>query len=185
MENQDEDLSHLVADAPSAASEVIQDIQAKIRKMRELEIDMLEKQELFKAAEKEFEEYKASVVLASMTSAGLNSIEDENGNFVKLETKWYCNPNKNDADRKIIEAWLMKQGGDFLIKRKGEVEAEQLDMMRSAGIPFAEKIDMNTNSLKAFLKDALGYTKGSVAKISLEEIPDCIHFVIANEVITG
>jgi len=183
MENQAPDLSFL--QGVSAASDVIAEVKAKVKHMRELEVDMLNKQLIAQQASKDYEDYKATVVLTSMTSAGLNSIEDDEGNFVKLETKFYCNPNKNDLDRAKIVAWLNSMGGDFLVKKQGIVAAEQLDMMRNAGIPFDEKSDMNTNSLKAFLKDLLGYNKGGVAKIQIEDIPDQIHFVISPEVVTG
>ena len=177
------DLSYL--EGASAAADVIADVKLKIKKMRQLEVDMFEKQLVYDQARKEYDDYKATVVLASMTSAGLNSLEDDEGNFIKLETRFHCNPNKNDADRKIINEWLASQGGGFLVKRQGIVEAEQLDMMRNAGIPFAEKTDMNTNSLKAFLKDLLGYSKGGVSKIALEDIPDQMHFIITSEVVSG
>ena len=183
MENTTDDLSHL-SDA-SVASGFIADVKEKIKEMRKLELAMIAAEANFKDAKERFETYKATVVVASFTSAGIEQIQDENGNFVKLESKYYCNPNKNDEDRLAISKWLQANGGDHLLKHEGKVSADQYAKLEEHGIPYADKIDVNTNSLKAHLLDILGFKKGSMRRISLTDIPDCIHFVVAQEVVTG
>jgi len=179
------DLSHLFSENAPVASSFIADVKDKIRVMRQLELDMISAEAVYKNAKEKFEEYKATVVVASFTSAGIEQIQDENGNFIKLECKYFCNPNKNDEDRLKISAWLKANAGEHLLKHEGKVEASQFSKLTEHGIPFADKIDVNTNSLKAHLLDLLGFKKGSTRRISLTDIPECIHFVVAQEVVTG
>jgi hypothetical protein len=177
------DTSHL--EGISAAGTLVADIKAKIAVMRQLEMDMIGMEAAYKEAKKEFENYKASVVVAAMVNAGVSNIQDEHGNFVRLESKFYCNPNKNDEDRIKISDWLKSVGGEHLFKHEGKVSVEQYPKLQEAGIPFADKIDVNTNSLKSFLKEGLGYTPGSMVRFSLNDIPECIHFVVAQDVVSG
>jgi len=177
------DTSHL--ENVSAAATLVADVQAKVKRMRQLEAQMIGAEAAYSDAKKQYETYKATVVIAAMTNAGIEQMQDENGNFIRLESKYYCNPNKNDADRLSIQQWLTAQGLEHLFKHEGKVDASQYDKLKEAGIPFADKIDVNTNSLKSALIDLLGYKKGGIARISLEDIPECMHFVVAQEVVCG
>lgn len=177
------DLSYLKGDDSTAAN-MIADVKAKVEHMKRLQLDMIAAEAQYEHAKELFEKYKATVVVTAMTNAGVFHLQDENGNFVKLESKYYCNPNKNDADRLTIEKWLKSIQADHLLKHQAIVSAEQMEKLREEDIPFADKTDINTNSLKAFLLDALGY-KGGVAKLKLSDIPDCVHFTVQQEVVTG
>jgi len=177
------DLSHL--QSTPAASGFISDVKDKVKEMRRLELAMISAEAAFKMAKETYEQYKATVVIASFVSAGIEQIQDDNGNFVKLESKYYCNPNKNDSDRLVISNWLKANGGEHLLKHEGKVSADQYDRLKDAGIPFADAIDINTNSLKAHLLDILGYKKGCMQKIALTDIPECVHFTIMQEVVSN
>jgi len=177
------DLSHL--EQASLASAFIEDVKAKVKEMRRLELDMIAKEAAFKDAEKRFTEYKAMQVVTAFTNAGIDKLQDSEGNFVMLKNNYHCNPNKNDEDRARIAAWLKKMGGDNLLKHEGRVDAEQFDKLKEAGVPFADKTEVNTNSLKAFIQDVLGYKPNSVRRCSLDDVPDCIHFIVVPEIITN
>jgi hypothetical protein len=179
-----QDLSFLEANADtSAAAALIADVKTKLDIMRTLQAKMVEAEAAYKHASEEFEHYKASVVVAAFTNAGITYLEDANGNTIKLETKYYCNPNKNDQDRAIIAKWLTDHQGAFLLKHEGKVDGAQLEALKKSGIPYQDKIDVNTTSLKAYLKGALGLN-GGTAQITMEEIPECMHFVTAFDVVT-
>jgi hypothetical protein len=137
--------------------------------------DMNEKEALYTQAKKEYEYYASSVLPMEMFNAGINSIELMTGGRLTYERKFYCQPNKNEADRTKIAEWLRTQGGDHLIKEKAVVDGAQIDKLKEAAIPFAELDDINTNSLKAFIKDKLG-ASGGQAQIQITDVPECIHF---------
>ena len=110
-----------------------------------------------------------------MFSAGVDSIGLSSGGSLKVKRNFYCQPNKNPEDRKKIVEWLRANGGGHLVKHDASVSAEDMDKLEQNGIPFVENTNVNTTSLKAFLKDKIGATTG-VQQITLEEIPACIHF---------
>ena len=176
-------LSHL--EDASATGNFIADVKNKIAHMKSLELKMIEAEANYKEAKHVYEDYKATTVVAAFTSAGIEQIQDESGNFIKLESKYYLNPNKNDEVRMVISAWLKAHDGAHLLKHEGKVSSEQFSKLDNAGIPYADKIDVNTNSLKSHILDLLGYKKGSMARIALTDIPECMHFVAIQEVVTG
>jgi len=176
-----EDLSHL--ENLSAAGSLVADLKQKIAHMRQLELKAVELEAAFKEAQRAYEEYKAKVVVAAMVNAGVSKLQDEQGNSITLKSNYYLNPNKNDQDRAIIAAWIKKYQGDHLLKHHAEVDGALIDKLKETGVPFADKTDVNTNSLKSFLIDLLGY-KGGLARIQLTDIPDCMHFVVEQEVVS-
>lgn len=126
-------------------------------------------------AKKEYEYYASSVLPMEMFNAGVTSLELASGGTMRYERNYYCQPNKNAADRAKIIAWLRENGGGHLVKSKGTVDGAQLEKLKASGIPFSETDDINTNSLKAFLKDALGIN-GGTAQMAIQDIPNEVHF---------
>lgn len=143
--------------------------------LKELNTRMLAAQAAADAAKKEYEHYANNILPMAMHSAGLEDLTLASGGKLSVKRNYYCSPNKNDADRKIIHDWLIAHGGDHLIKDSAIVDGKSIAALEKGGIPYAHKIDVNTTSLKAFLKDQLGVSTG-VASITLEDIPACIHF---------
>ncbi len=143
--------------------------------LRELKIKMVEAETVYNEAKREYEYYSSSVLPMEMANAGVSALELADGGMLKYERKYYCTPNKNEADKKRIADWLREHGGDFLVKERAAVDAAQLPLLRESGIPYVEICDFNTNSLKAFLKDKLG-AGGGMAQITADDIPPEIHF---------
>ena len=154
---------------------VLKNLSAMGEKLKELQLKMLEAQATAEQAKKEFEHYANVIIPQEMFSAGVDSIGLSSGGMLKVKRNFYCQPNKNDADRKIIVDWLRANGGDHLVKHDATVSPEDMDKLKKAKIPFAENTSVNTTSLKAFLKDKIGATTG-IQQIKVEDIPACIHF---------
>ena len=110
-----------------------------------------------------------------MFSAGVENLKLTDGHMLSVKRAYYCSPNKNADDKKIIADWLEANGGGHLIKKTITAGEDSIAALKEAGIPFAEDSAVNTASLKSFLKDKLGITSG-VAQIQMEDIPNCIHF---------
>lgn len=124
-------------------------------------------------AKSEFEHYANSILPSAMHSAGVESIELADGSKMSVVRNYYCSPNKNTEDRELLRNWLTANGGDHLIKVQATVK--DTDALEAAGIAYVKSADVNTTSLKAFLKDKLGITSG-IAQISMQDIPQCVHF---------
>ena len=63
----------------------------------------------------------------------------------------------------------------LLIKDNAIVDGSSIGALEENGVPYARKTEVNTTSLKAFLRDKLGVTSG-VAQITIDDIPACMHF---------
>lgn len=154
---------------------VLKNLSTMGEKLKELQLKMLETQAAAEQAKKEFEHYANVIIPQEMFSAGVDSIGLASGGSLRVKRNFYCQPNKNAEDRKIIVDWLRANGGGHLVKHDASVSAEDMEKLEKNGIPFIENTSVNTTSLKAFLKDKIGATTG-VQQIQVEDIPACIHF---------
>lgn len=143
--------------------------------LKELKEAMVKAEAAAVLAKQEYEHYANNIMPSAMHAAGVDSLELAEGGKLKVSRNYYCSPNKNEADRKIIVNWLREQGGDYLIKSTATVDPTSIDELKKLGIPYAENTAVNTASLKSFIKDKLGITTGT-AQLQMEDIPKCIHF---------
>jgi hypothetical protein len=143
--------------------------------LKDLKLKMETAEAEFNAAKKEYDYYSSSVLPMEMFNAGVSSVELMNGERMTYERKFYCTPNRNTADKKVMADWLHTHGGGDLVRTKAEVDASQIESLRVAGIPYTEINDIDSNVLKSFLKDMIGAMGGTV-KIQVTDILDCMHF---------
>jgi hypothetical protein len=162
------------------AMEPTQDLLGQLTEMgkhlKDLKIKMLSTEAAAKQAKKEYEEFRSTKLPIAMHSAGMAEFKMEDGALIRVEHDFHCHPNKGEADRQKIVEWLRANGGDHLIKEQDIVPEGFNEKLKAAGIPFIEEDTINTTSLKAFLKGKLGISGKSVATLTLQDIPDCIHF---------
>jgi len=143
--------------------------------LKELKLKMVNAEAEFNAAKKEYEYYSTSVLPLEMLNAGVSSVELTSGGMMEYGNRYYCQPNRNAADKKIIADWLRAHGGENIVKTKAEVDDSQIESLRAAGIPYTEIYDIKENVLKAFLKNKI-VANGGTDQIQVEDIPACIHF---------
>lgn len=143
--------------------------------LKDLKLKMIAAQDEADRAKKEYEHYANVILPQEMFSVGIESLTLANGGTIKVQHKYYCQPNKNDADKQIMANWLREHNGEDIIKESASVDSHDIDRLKESGIPFIGKSDINTNSLKAFLVKGLGVNSG-VQQFSIEDIPACMHF---------
>jgi hypothetical protein len=159
--------------APDAP--VLKNLSKMGEHLKELKLKMLSAETAYNEAKKEHDYYASSVLPMEMFNLGISELKLMSGGTLTYERKFYCQPNKNDADKKIMADWLRDHGGEDLVKEKAQVDAAKIADLKAAGIPYTEIDDINTNSLKAFLKDKIGAAGGQV-QIQVTDIPACMHF---------
>lgn len=159
----------------SSDKSVLKNLSQMGEKLKELNLRMLQLQAEADQAKKEYEHYANVIMPQEMFSVGIDSITLSSGGAIRVKHNFYCQPNKNPADKKIIADWLRANGGEHLIKCEASVSPDDIAVLESAGIPYIESTSVNTASLKAFLKDKIGATSG-IQQINVEDIPKCIHF---------
>lgn len=161
--------------SPEAASINAKNLAVMGEHLKELKIKMLTAEAAYEDAKKEYSYYASSVLPMEMFNAGVSEIKLMSGGIMTYERKFYCQPNKNDEDKRIMAEWLREHGGENLIKEKAEVPGAAIEALKINGIPYVEVDDINTNSLKAFLKDKIGASGGTV-QLQIQDIPACMHF---------
>ena len=150
-------------------------IQEHVKKLRELQWKMLEAEEAFKVAEKQYLDYSRNVMPDLFKLNGLDALQMEDGSMVRVVTKTQCTIHKNETDRNNVAKWLREHNASGLVKSECIVPASQVEKLKAASIVYEEEMSMNTNSVKAFILDQLGQ-KGSPATITKEELPKGLNF---------
>lgn len=150
-------------------------IQEHVKKLRALQWDMIQAEEAFKQAEKEYNDYSRTVMPDLFKMNGLDALTMDDGSVVRVVTKTNCSINKNDIDRANVAKWLREHGAPQLVKSECIVPPSQVEKLKAANIIYQEETTMNTNSVKAFILDQLGQ-KGAPATITKEDLPKGLNF---------
>lgn len=158
-----------------ATSNLMAQIQEHVKKLRGLQWKMIEAEEAFKKAEKEYLDYSRNVMPDLFKMNGLDGLRLEDGSMVRVVTKTQCSINKNDKDRETVAKWLREHGADNLVKSECIVPPSQIEKLKANAITYEEEMSMNTNSVKAFVLDQLGQ-KGSPATITKDDLPKGLNF---------
>lgn len=150
-------------------------IQEHVKKLRALQWAMIQAEEAFKQAEKEYNDYSRTVMPDLFKMNGLDSLSLEDGSLVRVVTKTTCSINKGDVDRANVAKWLREHGAPQLVKSECIVPPSQIEKLKAAAIIYQEETTMNTNSVKAFVLDQLGQ-KGAPATITKDDLPKGLNF---------
>ena len=143
--------------------------------LEELLKKMLEKEAEYEAAKGEYEHFKNNILPDAMFTAGVTSLSLLSGNIIKTTTSFHCSPNKNADDRRKLVTWLQEHGGDYLVDKQAIVPGSLVGDLKEKQIPFVEQDDMNTNKVKAFLKNLIGEGTGE-AQMEITDIPKEFNF---------
>jgi hypothetical protein len=155
--------------------ELLQSINAIAQRMADAETNMLDAEKAYKAAKEEYELLKTSTLPSFFTMHGLSVIGLQSGKTLTIEDKYACSPNKNEADRRTLVAFLEKYNGDSIVKKEHVVPDAELEALKESGIAFKTKEEVNTNTLKKFLKEGLG-VGGAPSRFEEKDIPKCANF---------
>ena len=155
--------------------EFMKNLSAMGEHLRQLKAAVIEAEDALARAKKEYEHWANVVLPQEMYSMGVESITLSTGDSIRLRRNFYCQPNKNAEDRKIMLDWLREHGGAHLIVEEAQVDTDNVPLLREAGIPFVETSTVNTHKLKAWLKDGIGASTGQ-QRFAIEDVPRCMHF---------
>lgn len=126
----------------------------------------LHKAELaFMEAKGKFERIQRKLA-ETMRFNGLESLTTDGGHKLAVVEKVHCTINKSAADKERVAKWMERLGFDTKVKRSATVSQSSIAALRDAGIPFQEVLDINTNSVKAAIKELL-----AGGMITTEDIP--------------
>ena len=143
--------------------------------LKALKNRVLEAEDALARAKKEYEHWANVVLPQEMFSLGVESLTLSSGGSITLKRNFYCQPNKNAEDRKVMLDWLREHGGEHLITEEAQVDTDNVQLLKDAGIPYVETSTVNTQRLKAWLKDGIGVSTGQ-QRFTIDEVPRCMHF---------
>lgn len=169
------DFDYLNAGIQQQDGVVLKNLSQMGETLKELKVAMETAKATAEQATKAYEHYANVVIPQQMFSAGIDSIGLSSGGSLIVKRNFYCQPNKNAEDKAIIAKWLRENGGEHLIKHDATVSAVDFNKLQESGVPYIENTSVNSQSLKAFLKDKIGATTG-IQQISIDDIPACVHF---------
>lgn len=166
---------------------VMEHVAALAQALKAAEEDVSAAEETLVEAKARLQTAKDSVV-QFYTSQNISKLELATGEVVEVSEKLTCSQVKDKARLKKAYEWLRQHDGDYLVKRKLEVEEldeEFIEDLTKAGYKegadFMVKEAVNTASLKSFLSEKLG-RKSAIATLSIEDVPAEFGLYIFNEV---
>lgn len=128
---------------------------------------------VYEAAKKDYENYATKVIPDCFMNAGINSVTLNDGRSIVIQQKTVCNINKQLKND--VAQWLIKQHAGALVKTQNIVSSDDVPKLVQAGIDFSTTCDMNTNSVKAWVVDALGQN-GGTAQLQVQDLPKGLNF---------
>jgi len=167
------DLSYLdenTQDIGTALSEVMRLVEALTHAQQRVE----EAENLLSNCKKEERRLREEVIPSYMKQHQLEELTLENGVKVSIVDELAISVPADEKKREILFSFLLDNEGGDLIKEKVEFEDaddEVINLLQTKGITFNRSSTVNTLSLKAWMKRALGMTKGSIARLSLSDVP--------------
>lgn len=132
---------------------------------------MEEARNVYETLKKDYEEYAIHTVPDIFFNAGVSNVGLADGRTVAIVARTVCNINKQKKNE--IAQWLESHGGGNLVYSQNIVNDTSL--LEKYNIPYEKTVEMNTNSVKAWVMDALGQ-KGGVAQITTQDIPKGLNF---------
>lgn len=174
------DLNYLdeVQESPETAmSEVmrmVDALQAAQRRVEELE-------DALKNANSVERMIREQTIPGYMAQHRLNKLELENGLTVSVSEELALTMPKDENKRKAVVAFLLQHEGGELVKEVvsfEDADEEIITALTEKGITYERKIDVNTNSLKAWFRRTLGLAKNSVQRFAPSEVPEEVNLYL-------
>ena len=166
---------------------VMEHVASLAASLRQAEADVTKAEDALTDAKTRLQTVKDSIV-QFYTTQNISRLELATGEVVEVNEKLTCSQVKDEAKLKKAYEWLRAHDGDYLIKKKLEVEeldekfvSDLKEIGYIEGADFAVKEAVNTASLKSFLAEKLG-RKSAVASVSIEDVPKEFGLYIFNEV---
>jgi hypothetical protein len=147
------------------------DISAMAERLSVLKERMDSSEATFKHNKEEYELLKNVTIPQFCTLHGLSELKTTDGKVLTIEEKYACSPAKNAEARRIISQFLKDHNGEHLLHESVKCDIDACELLDMSGIQYEVETDLNTNSLKAWIKEVLGYKKGSIAQITEQELP--------------
>lgn len=135
--------------------------------IKELDLERLKEKE---------NQLSGKVIPDLLKENGIDQLSLASGQKIKVDSDLKITMPKTEGEKRTkAMSWIRTNGGEGIIKESITVTDTSEDIKKKLvkeEISHIVKEDVNTNTLKSFLKGLLGIKKGSVAQILPSDIPD-------------
>lgn len=125
------------------------------------------------AKEKYEQEVKKTSELLRLN--GLEALKCEDGSQLELVQNVRCSISKSGKDS--VAQWLRQQGAERLVKSQLVVDSSHSSELKNMGIAYDEEVEMNTNSVKAWVKGEM-----EMGNVSVSDLPKGLSWFSYEEV---
>lgn len=151
-------------DELSVSKSTMEIVHSAIDKLRTLRFEADEAQT---RADAKLKAYNDFVVECSqlLRNNGIEKLCCEDGAEIEVVEKARCSIKKDAQSQKEVAQWLRDNGMDNIVKAQLIVMPSQAEKLKQMGVPYDETVDMNTNSVKAYIKGEI--EKGTMAEADI------------------
>lgn len=155
-------LERVQADKPVATNNDLKQIAMMVQTVHDIDVQL----DKLGAEVDKLHKRRNAIVMGDLPAlfdaAGVDNVTLAGGTKVKVDTQYY--PNILVQNKPKLFAWLRKIGAGAMVKTdfsikfgKGEeAQAKKFEtLLGKSRVPFTRKEDVNTNTLKAFIREAM------------------------------
>lgn len=148
-----------------APTQLLESVKKQSTILKQLEFEMMIAEEKFRQAQQKYLDFATKQLPELYLGAGIASLKLEDGSTIGIKTHTKASIKKG-KEQSVLD-FLRSHNADNLIKEELVVSQVNYDALKAAGIPFEEKSNVNTNSLKAYVLDEM--SQGNLTEQDLPE----------------
>lgn len=141
-------------DEVKADGTAMAEVNAMVSKLRTAQFAMDNAEQVFINLKNEYQKI-VQEVCQCFRNNGLEALQCSDGHSIQITSNVRCSIKKDDASKKEVARWLRDRGMDNLVKSELIVMPSQKQKLDSIGVAYDETLDMNTNSVKAYVRGEL------------------------------
>lgn len=151
------------------------EVKKAIEKWQKADMKVVEAEIALAQATKEYANV-VNDVSELLRQNGIEALRLETGEMLEVVEKIRCSIKKDKVNE--VADWLRSRGMDNLVSSQLLVMPSQKSVLDKMGVAYDEKVEMNTNSVKAYVKGEL-----QVGNMEREEIPEGIGWFVYDDIV--
>ena len=142
------------------------EIKQAIAVFKQKQKQMIEAETTYLAFKNEYDEY-CKVLAQTLKQNGVEAMKCEDGSMIEVDSQVKASLKKDYQSRQEVANWLESYGLGNLVTHQYQITATPAvkTLLESNNIAYDDELNMNTNSIKAFVKGEL--QKGNMTEADI------------------
>ena len=166
----------------------LEEVMFYVTELEKLDAEIENLEEKTKNLKDQRDKLSGDVIPKILEGNSLSELKLTNGKRISIKENLYCRIPEDPINRETALAWLADNGGEDKIKDEvtiDEVTPDLLEELTGIGAAFSRRRTVNPRSLQSWFNEVLGYKKGSIARMSQEDIPKVFNVFVKKETKIG